>query len=295
MTKRSCFFKINVRLLLTTLGAIILLSPLAVASGAIEEGQGIFQEKCSSCHSLGGGDKVGPDLAGVTGRRDKEFLKKIIVSPDDLANSSDPVVADLLKKYPVKMPDLGISDDQAEAIIGYLKTAQQGAPASAAQSNYQPAAQTNDQLPPGDAGTGRKLFVGETRFAAGGPACISCHSAGENGPAGTGFLGGGVLAADLTGLYAASQEAGTTAILRSLKFPVMKDVFAGRPLSDQEIAGVTAFFKEVQQEKAGSSVGALLKFVLFGCLGLIILLMLSQVLWRRRFYTIRKQLVRGSR
>src|SRR4030065_1033317 len=44
------------------------LSPLA------ERGEGIFQQKCSACHTVGGGRSVGPDLAGVTSTRDRAWL-----------------------------------------------------------------------------------------------------------------------------------------------------------------------------------------------------------------------------
>ncbi|MBI4607901.1 MAG: cytochrome c [Candidatus Rokubacteria bacterium] len=39
------------------------------------EGQAIFQEKCVSCHTIGGGRLVGPDLQGVTARRDREWQR----------------------------------------------------------------------------------------------------------------------------------------------------------------------------------------------------------------------------
>ena len=43
---------------------------------------------------------------------------------------------------------------------------------------------------------GKKLFTGETSFANGGPACMSCHNAG------VGTLGGGSLGPDLTKVWA---------------------------------------------------------------------------------------------
>lgn len=39
------------------------------------EGQALFQEKCVACHTIGQGDRVGPDLAGVTARRSHAWLE----------------------------------------------------------------------------------------------------------------------------------------------------------------------------------------------------------------------------
>lgn len=34
-------------------------------SASAEEGEALFMEKCSPCHTIGGGKGVGPDLAGA--------------------------------------------------------------------------------------------------------------------------------------------------------------------------------------------------------------------------------------
>ncbi|MDP2702657.1 MAG: c-type cytochrome [Candidatus Rokubacteria bacterium] len=39
------------------------------------EGQALFHEECVACHTIGQGDRVGPDLAGVTARRDRAWLE----------------------------------------------------------------------------------------------------------------------------------------------------------------------------------------------------------------------------
>ncbi len=48
------------------------------------QGQAIFEQKCQGCHSIGGGQIVGPDLKGVTSRRDRDWLISFITSPDQL-------------------------------------------------------------------------------------------------------------------------------------------------------------------------------------------------------------------
>ena len=52
----------------------LFISVLSIAPEARAElGEEIFQSKCSACHSIGGGRRVGPDLAGVMERRTKDW------------------------------------------------------------------------------------------------------------------------------------------------------------------------------------------------------------------------------
>ncbi|MDD1749458.1 MAG: c-type cytochrome, partial [Methanothrix sp.] len=51
-------------------------------SGDAEKGKAIFDSKCTLCHTIGGGKKIGPDLKGVTQRRAEEWIVKFISDPD---------------------------------------------------------------------------------------------------------------------------------------------------------------------------------------------------------------------
>jgi putative heme-binding domain-containing protein len=54
------------------------------AQGAdIEKGKKLYEEKrCGMCHAIGGqGGKVGPDLADVGSKRDREWLVKFLKDP----------------------------------------------------------------------------------------------------------------------------------------------------------------------------------------------------------------------
>src|SRR5256885_545984 len=50
----------------------------------LDKGEYFFQSQCSVCHSIGQGDKMGPDLAGVTARRDRSWLVRYITAPDKM-------------------------------------------------------------------------------------------------------------------------------------------------------------------------------------------------------------------
>lgn len=84
-------------------------------------GQYLFSTKCSACHTLGEGVRIGPDLAGITHLRDPRWLTKYIASPDAMLKAGDPVARDLSAKYKeVRMPNLQLTDDQIRQVIGYL-------------------------------------------------------------------------------------------------------------------------------------------------------------------------------
>lgn len=86
-----------------------------------EKGKKLFAERgCTACHSIGKGKIAGPDLLGVTQRRDEEWLKKWLKSPDTMI-LTDPIAKEMLGVYMVPMPNLGLSDDEIDALIDYFE------------------------------------------------------------------------------------------------------------------------------------------------------------------------------
>ncbi len=97
-------------------------------SKAAETGQEIFQSVCAACHTIGKGKLVGPDLAGVTSRREESWLKRQIKEPDRLIAEKDPIAIQLLKEADdVPMAPLELSDGEVAAVIAYLKSIEQQA------------------------------------------------------------------------------------------------------------------------------------------------------------------------
>ena len=98
-------------------------SAAPVPAQLAEEGQTLFQQQCASCHTIGSGKLVGPDLLGVTQRRDPEWLRRWILAPDKMLAEGDPTATQLLQEYNnVPMPNLGLTEQQVEALIAYLQT-----------------------------------------------------------------------------------------------------------------------------------------------------------------------------
>ncbi len=88
-----------------------------------EIGEEIFQGNCAGCHTIGKGDLVGPDLSGVTIRREENWLIKQIKNPDGLVEEKDPIALQLLKEFNMPMVALGLSDDEIKKVILFLKNA----------------------------------------------------------------------------------------------------------------------------------------------------------------------------
>lgn len=84
-------------------------------------GQGLFISACAACHTIGEGVRVGPDLAGVTLRRDRTWLERYIQAPQRMIAQGDPVAVALDAQFPVvRMPNLGMSSTDVGDLLHYL-------------------------------------------------------------------------------------------------------------------------------------------------------------------------------
>lgn len=108
--------------------AIAAFAPTSVGAQAkgeerVLQGEAVFGQRCTACHTIGRGVLVGPDLQGVTERREGAWLKVHIQSPSTHRAQNDPMALANLKKFAVPMPDLGLTDREVEAAIAYLQVA----------------------------------------------------------------------------------------------------------------------------------------------------------------------------
>lgn len=90
----------------------------------LDPGQYIFNGHCAACHSVGHGDKIGPDLLGVTTSRNRDWLKRFIQQPEKMIAEKDPTAVALFEKYKeVRMPNLRLADGDVETVIQFLEEA----------------------------------------------------------------------------------------------------------------------------------------------------------------------------
>jgi mono/diheme cytochrome c family protein len=239
-------------------------------------GEKVFGAKCSPCHTIGGGRKVGPDLKGITEERQRDWIESFISDPEKMFSSKDPIAIGLLNEYKIKMPVLGLPKDEVSAVLDFLGTqkgaAQTPAPARGA--------------PPGDAGVGKRLFTGSTAFKNGGAPCIACHSVN-----GIGFLGGGALGPDLTKVYSVLGD-GIVSVLTNIPFPTMVPVFKGHSLSPEEARDLAAFFKGIAASQPQDFTSRVLITAL---IGFLVLMLVIWFVWRHRLLSVREKMVESSR
>jgi len=82
----------------------------------------LFQSRCGACHTVGNGDRVGPDLAGVTIRRDRAWLTRYLAEPERVRAEGDPIATALFERYNnVPMPNLRLSSIEIAALLSYLE------------------------------------------------------------------------------------------------------------------------------------------------------------------------------
>lgn len=270
------------------------ITPAYVTAPAAGQGQTIFEEKCQSCHTIGGGRTVGPDLEGITEQRDRDWLIGFITAPEQVIAEGDPIANQLVEEYGFPMPNMGVSELAAEAVLAYIEEQSGGVPQLPPEKVAPPAEPGEEEpagpAPTGYASVGKDIFLGKTPLENGGAACISCHNI-----SGIGNLGGGTVGKDLTPAYADFGERGLTSILKTAPFPMMKEIYTEKPLTEEEIAHLVAFTQEAERSgEKPSPAQSLHIFIVSGILGFLLILGILQFFWRRRLTGVRQRLVKGG-
>ena len=251
----------------------------------------LFEKSCYSCHNIGGGDKKGPDLKGVTTRRTREWLHQYIASPATVNRNGDPAAAELFKKYaPEVMPDQATTPDQIDAILALIDEL------SKKNETFVPAgAKLSRPIVPSDIDAGLRLFTGSAPLKGEGAACISCHSV--NGVA---RFGGGTLGPDLTAVNTKYKDPELIGILQNPNFPTMKSVFGTRPLNDEEIVQLFAYFQNAKltQPAAQMNPAGIVRldpwFVVVGFVLALLSVWSFSLIWRNRLQGVREPIVSAA-
>jgi mono/diheme cytochrome c family protein len=114
--------------------ALLFLLPVAAACrgeglSGVDQGKALFEARCASCHAVGGAGTEGPDLAGVTERREGTWLFRFIRDPGGMVDGQDPTALFLLQKYGGKaMPCPGVSEGDVVWLMAFLSASRPKAP-----------------------------------------------------------------------------------------------------------------------------------------------------------------------
>ena len=85
-------------------------------------GEELFVTRCSACHTIGKGDKLGPDLFAVASNRDRLWLMRWLQEPDVMLAEKDPLAMALYTKYNnVPMPNLQLQSQDILDLITYMQ------------------------------------------------------------------------------------------------------------------------------------------------------------------------------
>jgi cytochrome c551/c552 len=84
------------------------------------KGKEIYDMKCSSCHKLTEEKLVGPGWKDVTTRRRPAWILNFITNVDEMIDK-DKVAQGMLEVCMVRMPNQNLSDDDAFAILEFMR------------------------------------------------------------------------------------------------------------------------------------------------------------------------------
>jgi mono/diheme cytochrome c family protein len=86
----------------------------------VARGNSIYTSKCFACHKLTSEKLVGPGWKGVTDRRTPEWIMNFITNTNMMLDS-DLVAQQLLVVCTSRMPSQNLSDDQARAVLEFMR------------------------------------------------------------------------------------------------------------------------------------------------------------------------------
>ncbi|HEV2523241.1 MAG TPA: cytochrome c [Candidatus Acidoferrales bacterium] len=246
-----------------------------------------FQQNCASCHTIGGGRLIGPDLKEAMQQKDRAWLEHFIQDPKAILDSGDPYALQLKKDAGgIVMPKMpGLTPEMAKALLDMIEVESKLPKSSLAGVGV-----SEQPFTPNDVLTGTEIFLGKRRLSQAGPPCISCHTLGSIG----GF-GGGRLGPDLTLVYERlGGRKSLGAWLSAPATPTMQSVFRKHSLQSEEILPLLAAFEESSRQSQPANTTSQIRFFLAGIVGTVLGLTFMGWIWRDRIRTIRRALVSGA-
>jgi cytochrome c2 len=219
--------------------AVVLLLLVGIGSGVAEAQDRVddFRLNCLSCHTIGGGRLVGPDLLGVTERKDRAWLARFIVDPQSVLDSGD--------AYALKLKDEsrgvvmtavpGMTMERAMNLLDLIE-----AEGALEKSQFSGIQISDRPFTSEDVDVGRAIFLGTQPLANRGPSCVSCHSVN-----GIGVLAGGKLGPDLNAVF--ERLNGRKGLATWLSAPAtltMQSVYKEHPLDEDEVLPLVAYFAD---------------------------------------------------
>jgi cytochrome c551/c552 len=244
-----------------------------------QEGERIFNATCAACHKISNQRLVGPGLANIHKKRSKEWFVKFVKSSQTLIKSGDVEAVKVFKEYnQLIMPDHVISNTELNSLFEYIKEVSPSKDEvfdSKIRLKEVPFNPTQEDIL-----KGQELFSGKQRFKNNGTSCNSCHNIIKDE-----FISGGALAADLTDVYERLGKVGIEAMISGLPFPQMKNSYQNNKITEEEALQLTAFLKDVSEQRYYQSQRHTLfrnTLLICGGIGAFIMMGIFPMLWYNR-------------
>lgn len=177
----------------------------------------LFNEKCAGCHTIGGGNLVGPDLAPAAKWGSIDLSKEI----KRMEKSVGP-----------------LSTEEVDSLVEYLRkpTGQKDTPQHQPVA-VTPAADTAQEAEIGSASKGGRLFCGKDALTNGGTSCIACHRVDD---------AGGTMAPELTSIADKLSEPAMVSAFEHMPYKVMKTAYQGHAITHKEALDLAAYFSSLK-------------------------------------------------
>lgn len=200
----------------------------------------LFLNKCSSCHTVGGGP---------------------IGDAPDLLPSTQWSRVDLETAIKRMEKNVGpLTGDEIDQLAGLMMAPDLKSRLEAARQSQ--ATQRRQELEPASASKGRELFFGAKALANGGMACAACHKAGD---------AGGTLGRDLTHVFNRMGETALLSAVQNANFPLMQPAYAEKPVTAQEAVHIVKYLEDVHLQAADPAAdpSAAISARVFGWVGVL--------------------------
>ena len=246
-----------------------------------------FKKNCMSCHTIGGGSLIGPDLKDVSKRKDRDWLAKFIMDPRGVIESGDSYAKKIFeeaRRVPMPTPP-GITRERADKLLVLIE-----AESKLEESQFKGLQISSAPFTEVDRENGRNIFLGLQSLDAGGASCISCHSM-HDVPA----LGGGRLGPDLTKVFERlNGRPSLSAWLNDPPTETMQPIFKQHKLTADEIHSLVAYFESSAPEEPSRASTSRVAFLLMGLAGATVWIFLFDFIWKKRFRAVRRPLVESD-
>lgn len=205
---------------------IVVLSVGFAQRAYADSGSSVFTNKCAGCHTIGEGNKVGPDLKPTKDWTDSKLESEV--------KRMGPMAG-------------GLTDDEVASLVSYLKnpveqasTDSDTAKAESTESS-EPVKEPEGELP-GSAENGKLLFFGSKQFENGGMSCIACHQSGSHQGLGP----------DLKGISKKMKGRALVEACKNAPFKVMNAAYADHKITETEAFDLAKYLTEADAEEAES-------------------------------------------